>query len=141
MTTTTATETPTWDDVLAQVEDDVARTEALLSAAAVAARPAATSGDEVTLAPAETMLPSDVLAPFVATGPDLPAISSMPPIPPELLDRIVALRSRIQALRMEIATELTQLRAAEQPSRAAHPHVPRHAYTHGGRPRFVDRQL
>lgn len=137
MTTTTQTQTTqaSWEQVLAQVEEDVRRTEAMLTGAAMATTAAAGALDGQHLAPAEMMLP--------AAGPELPPLVSMPPIPVEMLDRIVALRTRINALREEIESELSQWRQGRQgrQSSDAVAHLRAATTAAVAPPRFVDRQL
>jgi uncharacterized small protein (DUF1192 family) len=93
-----------WEQVLAAVEDDVARTEAQLEAER-AAVPAPVAD------PASWRLPE---------GPELPALDAMPAVPAELADRIRDLRDRITGLQAELAGELATLRAA-RPARPARP--------------------
>ena len=135
MTTTTQMQTTqaSWEQVLAQVEEDVRRTEAMLAGAAMATN-AAAAVDGQHLAPAEMMLP--------AAGPELPPLVSMPPIPVEMLDRIVALRARINALREEIESELSQWRQGQgRQSTDAVAHLRAASAAAAAPPRFVDRQL
>jgi hypothetical protein len=123
----------TWDDVLAQVEADVRSTESLLTATSAATDQVVTRE----LAPAELMLPSTVVTGFGPTGPDLPPLSAMPPVPPELLDRIAELRARIAALRVEIKAEMVQL----QMMNARIDTKQRSSAKNEATPRFVDRAL
>jgi hypothetical protein len=112
-----------WELVLADVEADVQRSEALLAPAVLSyldpAKP---------LAPAELMLPAGTVT--------LPPLSDMPPVPPELLNRITTLRERIIALRAELEAELaeaSQIYALR--STALHPAMVTAA------PQFVDRRI
>lgn len=91
-----------WDEVLASVEADVARTEELLAREAAAA-----SGDPAAryLAPAQWQLP--------APAPVLPALDVMPAVPVELRERIRELQERIVGLQAELAGELARARAAQ----------------------------
>jgi hypothetical protein len=93
-----------WDEVLAAVEADVARTEELL-AAERAERAAAADARVDYLAPAQWQLP--------VSGPELPPVDTMPAVPAELRERIHDLRVRIIALQVELAHELATLRAAQ----------------------------
>ena len=89
-----------WEAVLAAVEADLHRTEQLLGPSVVAHVPA--------LAPAELMLPAD--------GPELPAFEHMPPVPPELADRIKELRARIIELQADLERCLAVARRADHPA-------------------------
>lgn len=71
--------TETWEQVLAAVEADAARTASLLSA------------------------PEPV---ELGDAPVLPALADMPAIPEELRERITALRDRIAELQSELRAEL-----------------------------------
>jgi hypothetical protein len=95
--TTVMAPSETWDEVLAAVEADVARTEELLTQ-----EPAAPV--DPVLAPAQWRLP--------VTGPELPPLEQMPAVPEELRERIRELRVRIVALQVQLATELRAARAA-----------------------------
>lgn len=119
-----------WEDVLAEVEADVRATEVALAAA----KSAADFGVRRELAPAETMLPSGTSAGTGQSGPYLPPLSAMPPVPSELLDRIVELRHRIEALRVKMQAEMLELQAAMGRLPAQRPL----AATAGAAPRFVD---
>ncbi|SHG26753.1 hypothetical protein SAMN05443575_1868 [Jatrophihabitans endophyticus] len=91
--------TQTWEQVLATVEADVHRTEALLH------EPLHVSDAVLAyLAPAATQLP--VVEPMV------PPLSAMPPVPPELAERIRDLRARVVALQSQLREEMAALRAA-----------------------------
>jgi hypothetical protein len=87
--------TEAWEAVLAAVEADVCRTEAIFHPAA--------SASTTALTPAETMLP-------LPEPPPLPSLGQMPPVPPELLERITELKSRIDELRSELETCLAAAR-------------------------------
>lgn len=72
----------------------------------------------------------------------------MPPVPAELLGRIVALQARISALRGEIETAMARLPLAAQlpTDRPVRPAMPRVAIVPAAAastaaPRFVDRRL
>jgi hypothetical protein len=123
-----------WEDVLAQVEADVLSTESLLTASPARAGDAGLPRE---LAPAEMMLPASPGDPLGIGGPELPELSAMPPVPPELLDRIVALRTRIEALRVEIKSEMTHLQAMTARLEAQR----RLTIKNEVLPRFVDRAL
>ena len=122
----------TWEAVLAEVEDDVLRTEALL-------RSVKSPAGELRLgplAPAETMLPGGL-----PTGmlPRLPDPRAMPEPPTELISRVRTLQARLaqvgdelQAALLEVGDYLAAPAPREMtvfPSRPAPP------------PRFVDRAL
>lgn len=119
-----------WEDVLAEVEADVRATEAALATSA------ADFGVRRELAPAETMLPFGTSGTpgAGATGPYLPPLSGMPPVPSELLERIVELRNRIEALRMKMQAEMVELQAATARIAAQRPV----AAVASAAPRFVD---
>ena len=88
---------PPWEQVLADVEADVRRTEDLLDERA---------GDHLPtrLGPAALQLP--------LAAPTLPPIETMPAVPPELADRITQLRLRMIALQAQLGAELAALRDA-----------------------------
>jgi hypothetical protein len=89
-----------WERVLAAVEADARRTEALL----------ATAGADVEVpAPQPDAVPANWQLPTVDTS-QLPPLSQMPPVPKELRDRILALRSRIIGLQGELAQALREWR-------------------------------
>jgi hypothetical protein len=94
-----ASETRTWEEVLAAVEADAAHAAALL-----AGRP-------------EDPLPA-------ATPPVLPALADMPAVPEELKDRIESLRDRIASLQDELTVALREwqlpVRSAPVSVAAAH---------------------
>ena len=131
-----------WEEVLAQVEEDVRRTEALLAEAGEDRSPtraalgtawAVRSGGPV-IAPAETMLPAHA-------DPALPRAAEMPPVPPELLDRIVTLRTRIDALRCELEAEMAAWRATLPLLDVPRARLRAAAPVRPPVPRFVDREL
>jgi len=87
-----------WERVLAAVEADARRAEALLLADEQAA-----AADETETGPAP--VPADWLLPTTnPTG--LPPIEQLPAIPEELRERIVALRAHILALQAELTSAL-----------------------------------
>jgi hypothetical protein len=102
----TALPPDSWEAVLAAVEADVNRTEQLLGPTVTQPAPA--------LAPAELMLP-------VAEDPVLPPFAQMPPVPPELVERITELRARIVELRADLERCLAAARRTEQLTARAHP--------------------
>lgn len=115
----TAPAPDSWEAVLAAVEADLHRTQQLLGPAEVTTTPA--------LAPAELMLPAD--------GPVLPPLEHMPPVPPELVERITELRARIVELQGDLSRCLA---AARRPD-----HLltrPLHAAAEAEPPHFVDRR-
>ena len=85
---------PQWEDVLAAVEADVARTEEMFRPATDPVRP---------LAPADFQLPAGYL--------DLPRLEDMPDVPDELFARIRDLQLRITSLQLQLTAELADLRA------------------------------
>jgi hypothetical protein len=89
-----------WERVLAAVEADARRAEALLHAPPEPIAPV--QPDPLTGVPADWLLPTP-------SG-DLPAVSEMPPIPPELRERIETLRDQIGELQAELTTALRELR-------------------------------
>jgi hypothetical protein len=101
-----------WAAVLAAVELDVRRTQALL-AATPAEPPTRCAG-----APAEAMLPSTGSPAAIrqysdAAWAELPAFQDMPPVPEALSERIRALRADILALQVQLTAELAQWRATQ----------------------------
>ncbi len=93
---------PTWEQVLAEVEADLAeRSEHLRVQAARAEESTDRSGRRsvdywLTAPPAALMMP----------GPALPELAAMPPVPPELAERIDALRNEVSRLQDELRKEL-----------------------------------
>jgi len=88
-----------WERVLAAVEADARRAEALL----LADEQAAAAAEETEAGPAP--VPADWLLP--TTNPaGLPPIEQLPAIPEELRERIVALRAHILALQAELTSAL-----------------------------------
>ena len=114
-----------WEAVLAAVEADVRRTEELV-------RPAAPSPAS-SLAPAEIMLP---VADVLTEPPPLPPLDRMPPVPLELVERITALRGRIEELRGELERCLAEARQQSEAITARRPI----ASLTAERPQFVDRR-
>jgi hypothetical protein len=88
-----------WERVLAAVEADARRAEALL----LADEQAAAAADAADPGPAP--VPADWLLPTTnPTG--LPSIEQLPAIPEELRERILALRAHILALQAELTSAL-----------------------------------
>lgn len=114
-----------WERVLAAVEADARRAEALL-------QPGATVEPEPAPAAEAFGVPGNWLLPSLAPS-ALPRLEEMPPVPPELRERIEALRDQIEGLQAELATTLSEWR---QPQRmvlaGAAPSEP---------PVYVDRRL
>jgi hypothetical protein len=121
-----------WERVLAAVEADALRAEALLRAPGASFEPSLPlppdmdegGRDHADPVPADWKLPSAV---------ELPPLESMPPVPEELSERILALRSQIIELQ-------AQLSAAMQAIPRPHP---RHtvAVVSAEAPAFIDRRL
>lgn len=88
----TMAEVPSWETVLHTVERDVLRTEALLVVAAANAN----DPDEARVASAARLLMQQV------SDHTLPPLTTMPVLPPSLLERVQALRTRISQLRDEL---------------------------------------
>ena len=95
-----------WSDVLAGVEADMLRTAQLMATSAESVGPANPAG-----APAQAMLPATFRQYAEATWTTLPELDDMPPVPPELSERIHGLRAQIVALQAEIKSEMTQWQA------------------------------
>jgi hypothetical protein len=88
-----------WERVLAAVEADARRAEALLLADEQAAAAVEEADAAAARVPADWLLPT--------TNPSsLPPIEQLPAIPEELRERIVALRSHILALQAELTSAL-----------------------------------
>ena len=102
---------PSWDEVLAAVEEDARRTGELLA-----------SNPETTAVPGEWTLPGAVL----------PPLSDMPPVPEELRHRVQDLRSRIEELQAELIVALGDW---NMPARAVFTGLP------SGAPIYVDRRI
>jgi|KBSSwiStaDraftv2_1062776.scaffolds.fasta_scaffold04891_13 hypothetical protein len=100
-----------WERVLAAVEADARRAEALLAAADGEPVPEPEPVPTAMAVPADWLLPAGH-----AAGPEgsvtafdtdaLPPLHAMPPVPDELRDRIVDLQARITALQQELARAL-----------------------------------
>lgn len=89
-----------WEAVLAGVEADVRRAEALVEAPPVSSARA--------LTPAELMMPA-------AEEPVLlPPLSQMPPVPLQLVERITTLRARITELQADLERCLAAARRTDQ---------------------------
>lgn len=127
----TAEATASWEAVLAAVEADVRRTESLLSSRAQWTPP------PVAGAPAEAMLPAAARPHTEVSWAELPSFEQMPPVPPELAERIRALRADIVALQAEITAEM----AAWRDSCARRHREPAVATPTSGAAFYVDRRL
>jgi hypothetical protein len=92
-----------WSDVLAAVEADMLRVQQL-----IAASPESSPSLDAAGAPAQAMLPTTFRQYSEATWATLPATEDMPPVPPELTERIHDLRAQIVALQAEIKSEMTR---------------------------------
>lgn len=93
-----------WERVLAAVEADARRAEALLVAPQDdQPEPGNPAGDgRLDGVPAEWMLPGGAT--------ELPPLTNMPAVPEELRERIESLRYRIDALQTELAEAIRELR-------------------------------
>ena len=111
--------------MLAAIEADALRSEALLRSTEDGPDE---SGTETAPA-ADVALPAEWLLPSVV---ELPALETMPPVPPELSERILALRSQILSLQTELADAMRNL---PKPPRAALAPAPAEV------PSFIDRRL
>ncbi len=116
----------TWEQVLAALEEDIRRTERTMRApvevsdAVLAAQPA----------PSQTRLPQPVPLP------SMPPAYAMPPISPEVEERIRELRVRIVALQLQLRDELALLRTSTLVT------APRLApLADAGRPQFIDSRV
>jgi hypothetical protein len=98
-----------WADILAAVEADLARTQELMATSARSAQ-STPSLDSTSGVPAQEMLPALFRQHSEASWATLPAVDDMPPVPPELGERIHDLRAQIVALQAEIKAEMTQWR-------------------------------
>jgi hypothetical protein len=91
-----------WERVLAAVEADARRAEALLQ---TPPEEFVEHTDQLTEASLPG-LPADWLLP---TATNLPPLETMPPVPEELSDRILELRAQILALQDELAAALRDI--------------------------------
>ena len=92
-----------WERVLAAVAAEAKRADALLHG------PAA----DVTPAPdGPAGLPTEWMLPTAANSAVLPPLSEMPPVPPEMRERIEELRDHIEELQAELAAAMSELRRA-----------------------------
>ncbi len=130
-----------WERVLAAVEADARRAEALLRIPAHEALPAdlvaelaAEPVPEPPLAvPANWVLPGEVPvvpAPTAALT-ELPPLAQMPPVPPELRERIEALQAQITELQRQLVSALEEW----QPQRVVVTTAPQ------AQPVYVDRRV
>jgi hypothetical protein len=124
---TVLTDMPSWDEVLAEVEADVERSEQLMTT--ISQTPGGLGLGQ--LSPAELMLP--------ASGPALPNPALMPRVPSELAGRIHALRDRIAELSHEMAATLDEVGALLATPAAIELGVRMPAPA--PRPQFVDRSF
>jgi hypothetical protein len=100
-----------WERVLAAVEADARRAEALMQ---TPAEEFVESGDVLDAATVPG-LPADWLLPTATT---LPPLDTMPPVPPELSERILTLRSQIMRLQTELSSAMRDV-ARNLPRRPA----------------------
>ena len=117
-----------WSAVLAAVEADMLRASELMATSAETA-----ASRESASAPAQTMLPATFRQYAEGTWAVLPDFDQMPPIPPELLERIHQLRVQIVAIQAEMTAEMARWRASCATSRT----TPQPAPT--SEPLYVDR--
>jgi hypothetical protein len=117
-----------WERVLAAVEADARRAEALLGAPAEDLPEPEPPGEGIGQpgVPAEWMLPGGAT--------ELPPLSQMPAVPEELRERIESLRDRIDALQAELAEAMRELRRPR-------PAVLTGASSATSTPHFVDRRI
>jgi hypothetical protein len=122
-----------WERVLAAVEADARRAEALLHTPAEAFIESAdaNAATEEAAAAGPSGLPAEWLLPAAV---ELPSLDSMPPVPEELSERILALRAEIMRLQTELAAAIRTL-PREQPRRL----VAAGAVTQA--PSYIDRRL
>ena len=92
-----------WERVLAAVAAEAKRADALLHGPAADAAPAP-------VGPAG--LPTEWMLPTAANPAVLPPLSEMPPVPPEMRERIEELRDHIEELQAELAAAMSELRRA-----------------------------
>jgi hypothetical protein len=92
-----------WERVLAAVEADARRAEAILQAPAEEFIQEPMDGDAES---APTGLPAEWLLP---TSVELPPLESMPPVPQELSERILGLREQIRQLQEQLAAAMHAL--------------------------------
>jgi hypothetical protein len=118
-----------WERVLATVEAEARRAEALLQAPAEEFVPRQ-EAETAAVDSRPTGLPAEWLLPMTD---ELPPLESMPPVPPELSDRILALRSQITQLQTELASAMRDI-ARHQPRTLVNA-VPVEV------PAFIDRRL
>lgn len=91
-----------WERVLAAVAAEATRAEAVLSGSAVVAQPVQ---HDVVGVPTEWMLPTNPAGAAI-----LPPLSQMPPVPPELRERIESLREHIDDLQGQLTAALGEWR-------------------------------
>lgn len=115
-----------WERVLAAIEADALRSEALLRAVEGETTAAQQEPEH---APADVALPAEWLLPSTV---ELPPLDAMPPVPTELSERILDLRSQILGLQAELAEAMRNL---PKPPRAALAPTPAEV------PSFIDRRL
>jgi hypothetical protein len=101
---------PSWEMVLHTVEQDVLRTEALLLLAVA---------DLSNPAEAEVASAARTLAQPPAG--ELPPLHSMPAVPPTLVERVQALRTRIAQVRTELETAMAANRRMSAGTNIARP--------------------
>jgi hypothetical protein len=126
-----------WADILAAVEADLARTQELMATSANSANSARSAqparSESTSGVPAQEMLPGLFRQHSEASWATLPAMDDMPPVPPDLSERLHDLRAQIVALQAEIKAEMTQWRVECATRRAPV------AGTTPPEPHFVDR--
>ena len=121
-----------WERVLAAVAAEAKRAEALLPGPP---RETAAVADGVTGLPTEWMLPTNHAGAAI-----LPPLSEMPPVPPELRERIESLRDHIETLQAELAAAMAESRRTSGQA-ARHPQRPVVVALPAEQPVFVDRRV
>lgn len=119
---------PAWERVLAAIEADTRRAEALLQAPAE--EPPAEPAEPALAVPADWVLPGEVVA-APAGLPALPPLADMPPVPDHLRERIEDLKAQIDDLQGQLARVLDEWR----PQRVVVTGPPQ------AQPVYVDRRL
>jgi hypothetical protein len=122
-----------WERVLAAVAAEAKRAEAMLHGPTVEAGPV---HDGLVGVPTEWMLPTTPAGAAI-----LPPLSEMPPVPPELRERIESLRDHIEELQGELSAALGEWRRAGAQGEWRQPRRPVVLVTPAEQPVFVDRRV